>query len=281
MPELPEVHTVITDLKKHLEGSKIAKVTFVGSYQVYPSNNAFQKGVQGQKIKQIFRLAKNIIFKLENGNYIQIHLAMTGRTLIRSPNFKRDKHERVVFTLELKNGKSVELRFCDMRMFGKVRFINEKEFEELQTKYGPEPLDKNLTVERFHKIILSKKTNIKNLLMDQNKLAGMGNAYAIDALWIAKLHPETSTQTISKEQAENLLEACREILNEGIKNRGLTIDSFVDAFGNSGKQQDYFRVYRQENCKDCETEIEFIKLNGRGTFFCPNCQIKNNQNRLV
>ncbi len=274
MPELPEVQTITTDIQNLLKDAVIRKVNFVGTYQVYPTNQEFVKALENQKISKILRIAKNIIFELNNENYLLTHLAMTGKLLVRSPSYARDGWERVLYQIQLKNGKEIELRFCDTRMFGKVQLLNSAEFEALKLKYGPEPIDPKLTHQQFHRIVNSKKTNIKNLLLDQGTVAGLGNAYATDALWIAGIHPETPTQSITLQKAADLLEACREILHEGIKNRGLTIDSYVDAFGKPGQQQLFFRIYQQTTCKRCNIPAQFKKLNGRGTYFCENCQLK-------
>ena len=257
MPELPEVQTITTDIQDLLKDSTIRKVSFVGTYKVYPTNQEFAQALENKKITKIFRIAKNIVFELNSENHLLMHLAMTGKLLVRSTSYQRDNWERVIYTLELKNGKTIELRFCDTRMFGKVQLLNPAEFEALKLKYGPEPIDPKLTHQQFHRIVSSKKTNIKNLLLDQGTVAGLGNAYATDALWIAGIHPETSTQSITPQKAADLLAACREILHEGIKNRGLTIDSYVDAFGKPGQQQLFFRIYQQTTCKRWNIHAQF------------------------
>lgn len=273
MPEMPEVHTITEDLKKYAANAVIKNVVIRGEYQTVPDNTTFLDATKNQKIVRTLRIAKNIILELESGDFIQIHLAMTGKLLLREKGFKDDRWERVVFHLEKKQ-KAFELRFCDMRMFGKVVLLNEDELEMLQQKYGPEPLQENLTPKAFLRHLQSKNSNIKNVLLDQNIVAGMGNVYVTDALWIAEIHPETKTREFNLEMAAKLLEASRKILEEGIKNRGISMSDYVDLFGKKGKQQEHFRVYGKSICERCNTQVDFKKINGRGTYFCTNCQIK-------
>ena len=280
MPELPEVHTITTDIEGFVSNSLIEGVKIESGYRVSPSNDHLSSLGEDARLLGVERVAKNIILKTSEETFIQIHLAMTGRLLLRKVGRPKDKYQKLALKLS-KKGKSLELRFCDMRMFGKVVVLDKQGFLNLKEKYGPEPIDPLVTAEKFYEAIQKRNTKIKNALLDQSVIAGLGNVYAIDALWIAQIHPETKTKAIDEKQAESLLKASREILNEGIKNRGITIDSFVDAFGKPGNQQNFFRVYRQEECKRCGSNIEFKKLNGRGTYFCPICQPKDNQKRLL
>ncbi len=271
MPEFPEVYTIIQDLKKYLTGATITDVQTIAGYSIKGEVENPQKALEGLEILNVVQAGKQIVFELKSVDLV-FHLAMTGKLLIRSIGFKADPHTRIVFTL-LKNGKTLELRFIDVRMFGKAQLQDKNATKKLINSLGPSPLDENLSDKYFYTILRSKKTTIKNVLLDQNKLAGLGNVYATDALWIAKIHPTRLTQSITMEDATNLLAACREILAEGIKNRGLTISDYVDALGKPGNQQNFFRVYRQETCKRCSSNIQTITMNTRTTYFCPTCQI--------
>lgn len=168
-----------------------------------------------------------------------------------------------------------------MRMFGRVNLLNKDELTQFKEKFGPEPIDENLTEEVFLRQIQSKRTNIKKALLDQSIISGMGNIYAIDALWLAKIHPETKTSDLNPALAQKLLTSSREILQEGIKNRGVSMSDYVDLFGKSGNQQNYFRIYKQKNCPKCQSKVEFIQLNGRGTYYCPTCQPRRNNPDLL
>lgn len=272
MPEFPEVYTIVTDLQKHLTNLTITKVEEIAGYKIKLDEGIIdlEHLIVGKHIKEIAQHGKNIFFELDTV-FIVFHLAMTGKLLIRKPEYTGDRHVRAVFTLTKKDV-DVELRFCDVRMFGKVQILTKSTSKKMVNKLGPNPLSPNLSVENFYSIIKSKKTNIKNLLLDQEKIAGLGNVYASDALWIAKIHPLRQTASITKDEARVLLAACREILTEGIANRGLTISDYVDAFGKPGNQQNYFRIYRQEKCTHCGGNVTNIVVNTRTTYLCSTCQ---------
>jgi formamidopyrimidine-DNA glycosylase len=270
MPEYPEVFTIVKDLNKYLTHSVITQVQTIAGYKIKTEFENPHQLILLQKIQQVRQIGKHIIFALENYD-LAFHLAMTGRLLIRTPDFPADSHLRLVLTLE-KNTKELELRFTDVRMFGKVQLASKNTTQKLLNKLGPNVLDESLSAQYFHAILKSKKTNIKNVLLDQERVSGLGNVYATDALWIAKIHPTRQTQSITPEEAQNLLNACREILKEGIKNRGLTISDYVDAFGKPGKQQNYFRIYKRNVCTRCNTESQVMVINTRTTYFCPHCQ---------
>lgn len=273
MPELPEVHTIVTDLNKNISGYKISDILINSSYKTLPNNIVFKKVVAGKKVLEVKRIAKNIVIKISDGNYVLIHLAMTGRVLLRNPSDKPDGWTKVSLKIA-KDGDTKELRFTDTRMFGKVAVVGEKIIQGLLGKYGPEPLNDQLTPEKFHEIIKSKKTNIKNVLLDQHLVSGLGNIYATDALFISGIHPQTNTAKITQNMAKKLLDSAKLLLKEGITNRGATLPdkSYVDIFGKEGNQQKYFRVYMKEKCPQCNNQVSFIKLNGRGTYYCQNCQ---------
>jgi formamidopyrimidine-DNA glycosylase len=271
MPELPEVHTITQDLKKYVEGAQITRVEIKNNYKVLSPNASFLKDVENTKIIKISRIAKNILMELSSEKIVVIHLAMTGKLLLRSAGYTKDGWERVVFYLK-KSHKEFELRFCDMRMFGKVQVIDKKDLGDFTKKYGPELIDEQLTPEEFLKRLQSKKSNIKNVLLEQSIVSGLGNVYAIDALWMAQIHPQTNTKNLNIVRASQLLNACREILKEGIANRGISMSDYVDLLGKKGFQQNHFRIYRQDKCPRCKNEIDFVKLGGRGTYFCAVCQ---------
>lgn len=273
MPELPEVQTITADLKKYFENALIKDVKIASGYSTLPANKVFLNKAINSTIIRIFRVAKNIGFELDNGHFIVIHLAMTGRVLVKTPKDKAEQWEKVVFTLE-KNDKQVHIRFSDVRMFGKVTLLQKEDITLLLNKYGPEPIAETTTAEQFFTQIKSKKTNIKNALLDQSIIAGLGNIYATDALFLAKINPFTATTDITPKMAKTLLETSRAILLEGIEHRGSTLDDemYVDIFGKPGNHQKYFRIYGKDICPVCKSKTVFTKLNGRGTYYCPICQ---------
>lgn len=281
MPELPEVHTISSDLNKHILGYKITQVKVVGTYQTLPANSLFITKASNQTITNVKRVAKNIVITLENNMYIVFHLAMTGQILLKDTVEKMPSWTRVVIFLE-NEGQKRMLYFTDMRMFGKAMILRQEDLEKLKNKYGPEPLDK-ITPQQFLSALKKRKTNIKGALLDQSLVSGLGNIYATDALFLAKVHPETPTTKLTLTQADKLLKTSRVVLNEGIKNRGSTLSDkmYVDIFGKEGSHQHHFKIYGKTKCPLCDEDVEFKKVAGRGTYFCPRCQLKDDQTPLL
>jgi len=274
MPEFPEVYTISQDLKKNITGYTVKGIQISTNYKLPTTIKAKLKSLIGKKIVNTDNIAKNIVLELSENMYLVFHLAMTGRILLRELGSKPDNWVKVSLQLEKDNKKRL-LRFADMRQFGKVLVLNKKELDNLVNKYGLNPLDKDATPEKFLKVIRSKRTNIKNLLLDQKVIAGVGNIYATDALFLSKIHPKISTQNLDLESTTTLLNSIKEVLKEGIKNRGSTLPDkmYVDIFGKEGKQQNYFKIYLKQTCPNCNSKVEIIKINGRRTYFCPTCQI--------
>jgi len=273
MPELPEVHTILQDLNKHITGYEIKNIKISPDYKIPLEVKKRLKEIIGEKIIKAERIAKNISIKLSSNEYLVFHLAMSGRILLRAEKDIKDKWVKIVFEIS-KDDKIYYLKFSDMRQFGKVRVIKELEMNEFKEKYGLDVLNNKIDEKMFLKSLISKKTNIKNALMDQRIISGMGNIYATDALFLAKINPKTNTQNLDIDFAKTLLNTSREVLLEGIKNRGSTLPDkmYVDIFGNPGSQQDHFKIYGKTLCPICKSKVQFEKINGRGTYFCPTCQ---------
>lgn len=273
MPELPEVQTIVNDLKKYAVNAEITDVVIERTYNVIPGNDQLIANTKGHIITDVRRIAKNIVMEVSSGHSLVIHLAMTGRLLLRKPEHQPEPHERVRLILTKKEN-VFHLRFADMRKFGKVQLIHNNGLNVFTEKYGPEPVEPGLTPEKFLELLTSKKTVVKNVLLDQQIISGLGNVYATDALWMAGIHPETPTKNLNLNHAERLLSASREILNEGIKNRGISMSDYVDLFEKKGSQQNFFRIYRKEECPICKNKTTFKKIGGRGTYYCETCQPK-------
>lgn len=274
MPELPEVNTMVVDLNKHIKDFVIKGINIAPKYKTQPDNDSFVKRVKGRRIKNVVRMAKYAVFDLDSDDFLIFHPAMTGRILLRDHKSHDDSWVRLVLLIE-RDGTTKTIKYADMRMFGRVFVLNKNDLDAFFESYGPEPIDESVTAKDFLEIIKSKNTNIKNILLDQKKVSGLGNIYANDALFIAKIHPETRTGDFELDMARRLLDASKQILTEGIKNRGSTLPDkmFVDIFGNEGSHQNHFRIYMKDKCPDCDTKVSYIKLNSRGTYFCPSCQI--------
>lgn len=275
MPELPEVQTIVADLQKHVVGSKISRTIVAKNYnRALPDHQTLIQTTQSATIIVVHRVAKNIILELDSEKFVAIHLAMTGRVLYKDPQDKSDKWIKVLFELLTPNSETMHLRFCDVRMFGKVQIVDKPELKELKLKYGPEPIDPETDHFKFLNSVMGKRTNIKTALLDQTVVSGLGNIYATDSLFLSGIHPLTPTKNISIDKGKKLFESAKTILLEGIKNRGSTLEDkmYVDIFGKSGQQQNFFRIYNKSHCPTCKTKVEVIKINGRGSYFCPTCQ---------
>ncbi|HXK52676.1 bifunctional DNA-formamidopyrimidine glycosylase/DNA-(apurinic or apyrimidinic site) lyase [Candidatus Nomurabacteria bacterium] len=271
MPELPEVHTIVQGINKSLLGYKILEVRDIKKKYNLLSQEDIDSKVINATIVSAERLAKQIVLNLDNQHSLSFHLAMTGKLLLREPGHPQDKAERLVLNLIYQNG-ARELRFCDTRLFGKVKILHSQEIEKSKNNFGLDPTTKEFNSKNFYNVIKSKNTSIKNLLMDQRKIAGLGNIYATDALWLANINPTTHTSQITKEQASKLLDSVISVLNEGIAHRGISMRDYVDLYGEKGSHQNHFKVYQQSHCSRCQCEIQTVRINGRATYFCPLCQ---------
>ena len=273
MPELPEVHTISQDLKNNVVGFEIKKIHITNNYRIPQDQKKKLLKLKGKKIKDSHRIAKNIVLEISENEFLVFHLAMTGRILLRQNKDENDKWVKIVFEIS-KNNKTMYLKFCDMRQFGKVRIINKEELKLLKNKYGIDVLREEISPEDFLKLLKSKKSTIKNVLLDQKIISGLGNIYATDTLFLSEVNPKTLTQDLTLKQSDEILKNSRLILREGIKHRGSTLEDkmYVDIFGKSGNQQNYFKIYGKNSCPVCNSKTSFEKINGRGTYYCPTCQ---------
>ncbi len=281
MPELPEVETIRIGLEKYLVGHKIKDV-IIKTPKVFTGD---KNSLLGFKIIKIRRFGKVLSIDLSNSFSILIHVKLTGQPIYRGPNLINPpeisnkvigglpgKHTHVIFKLD-KNG---FLYYNDVRKFGWIKVVKTSDVEKTGFigKLGPEPFN-GLTFEIFKNILAKSKTNIKVLLMNQEKIAGIGNIYANDALWLSKINPKEVSNKISEEKVKELYDAILKVLKEGIKRGGASELNFVTPDGTEGNYQKHFLVYGQDKkiCPRCkEGKIVKIKLGGRGTYYCPNCQ---------
>lgn len=274
MPELPEVETIRRQLERAAAGKKIVAVDVLSSKRLNVSAAELKRGTTGAKIIDIERRAKLLMIKLENGNAIAIHLKMTGRVLIKNKNEAPAKHTFVIF--HLSDGK--QIMWEDYRRFGYLKLLSNDELERYVAaqKYGPEPLSTSFDVAAMSLCLQKKpRAKIKQLLMDQSCVAGIGNIYAAEALWFSRVRPDRPAGKLSKKEYSDLWKGVRKVLTESIKNRGTSADAYVDANGKEGTNVANLKVYDREG-EPCPRRdggvIKKIKLAGRGTYFCPKCQ---------
>jgi len=266
MPELPEVETIARILRPKLVGKTIVESDLRWARTLaFPSAKKFKRQIKGQVIKGISRRAKYINIQLQDYN-LMIHLRMSGDLLIKDGKIKPEKHDRLILALSSEG----QLVFNDTRKFGRVWLTNAP--EEILGKLGPEPLGDEFTAKWLHQNLHSRHRQLKPLLLDQTFLAGLGNIYTDEALHKAKLHPLQASDSVNARQAESLWNAIREILQEGIRTNGASIDWVY----RGGEYQNHFRVYDRagEPCPVCGTKIKKLIVGQRGTHICPKCQTR-------
>jgi len=265
MPELPEVETIKRELEKTILGKKIIGVHINNPKVIRePSADKFRKGLIGTSFKDVLRRAKVLILELSNGKSLVIHLKMTGQ-LVYPGNAEKS---RVSF--KLSDGKLLD--FNDQRLFAELRLLDDWHSLKFIQGLGPGPFD--ITLDKFKEMLAAKKTKIKPLLMDQQFISGIGNLYAAEALFRARIHPGRPAQSLSDKEKEMLFKEIKETLNEAIQHKGSSVDQYRQLSGEPGDYAKYHKVYGREGkpCPVCKTPIKRISLGGRGTYFCPKCQ---------
>ncbi len=269
MPELPEVETIKRFLQKNLIGKKILVIKIL----VHKQFHGMSEKAINTSIKQVERKGKVIYLELSNKQFLSFHLKMTGQILFRSinsPNANNlpNRHTRIF--IEFKDGAS--LFFNDLRMFGWVKLTDKPEVPK-----GPDVLNHEFTETYLKQITNSTNKLIKPFLLDQDKLAGIGNIYANDSLWEAHINPQRKCKTLKAVEIKNLYKAINKIITEAIKYKGSSAKDkmYVLPDGTRGGYQNRFRVYERSGlpCLRDKTIIRTIKIGGRGTFYCPKCQI--------
>lgn len=272
MPELPEVETVKETLKKLVIGKKIVNVTInYDNIIEYPIVDTFKKEIINETINDIKRRGKWLVFDLDK-YYLLSHLRMEGKYFFKQKSDEHLKHEHVIFHFSDKT----ELRYLDSRKFGKMHLIeknkayNQKPLNEL----GLEPWDEKLSIEYLKEKYKNKKLPIKTVILDQSIIVGIGNIYADEILFLSKINPLKKSFELNDEELSNIIKYTKEILDNAILNGGTTIRSYESSEGVHGRFQQNLLVHNRENdeCPNCYDKIVKIKVGGRGTYYCPNCQ---------
>ncbi len=282
MPELPEVETIRRQLEKVLVGKKIKKLEILN-----PKNIRIQASeIIGSQISQLRRQAKVLIIFLNNHQAIIFHFKMTGQLIYEEKNrrirgghptsdwYKKLPVKATKLIIEFDNGG--KLYFNDQRGFGWVENIPQDKIKERLENFSPiDPLSPQFTWKYLAKICSSTRRPIKLTIMNQKQLGGVGNIYANDALWLAKIHPLQPSNSLTKEEIKRLHQALIEVINEGLKYNGASINTYIDIEGEKGSYQQHFKVYSRAGQKCLRNDggvIEVIRVGGRRTFYCPVCQ---------
>lgn len=266
MPELPEVETVRKKLLHYLKGKKIKDVKVIYPNIIINNLNEFKK-VINQTIKDIKRRGKWLIFDLDD-YYLLSHLRMEGKYYIKALDEELTKHNHVVFNID----NEFNLVYDDTRKFGRMNLISKDKLEET-INVGVEPLSSNLTVDYLKDKFKNIKLPIKTALLDQHIIAGIGNIYANEILFLSLINPTIPANTLNDKELERIIKNTKIVLDKAIKNNGTTIKSY-EALGNHGGFQEMLCVHgkKDQECVNCHTKIEKIVVNGRGTYYCPKCQ---------
>ena len=272
MPELPEVETIRADLESRIVGRTFAAVELLwpGCVAV-PEPEALQAELPGRRVERAGRRGKYLVFDLDGGAALTVHLRMTGRLRWIGANAPRGPHLRAVLSLD--GGDA--LHFEDQRKFGRLYFTrDEAELAQVLSKLGPEPLEAAFTRDALQEIVRGRRAQLKPLLLDQRFIAGLGNIYVDEALFRAQLHPLRRTSTLSEEDVTRLHEGIVAALRQGIVNRCTTLSDYRDAWGTAGRNKERLLVFRRQGkpCTRCGTPIEKTWVAQRGTHFCPVCQ---------
>jgi len=275
MPELPEVETVVKGLRPLITDKIVTAVEIREENMIgFPEADieTFTDSLIGSKIEAINRRGKYIIIELSTNKKMVIHLRMTGKLLVKEVEEFRDKHTHVIFSLN--DGQ--EIRFNNIRKFGRVYLIDKNHPEQAGglADLGPEPLSDELEIEDFKKLFENRRALMKSLLLNQHFVAGIGNIYADEILFRSAVRPDRTADTLTEAEKEAIYHNMREILKKGIIYGGTSFSDYVNAFGEKGSFQEELRVHQREGekCFKCGTVIEKIKISGRSTYFCPQCQ---------
>lgn len=271
MPELPEVETIVRGLSKILIGLEIASARLLCPKICRDADPSSINRITGKKIIAIRRRGKMICLDCEGDLTLLIHLGMTGQLFCAFPDQPMDKHTH--FLLSFENFRQ-ELRFRDVRKFGFLSclFSNQAFGQNRLVRLGPEPLE--IEYRDFVFLFKGRKARLKSLLLDQSFIAGIGNIYADEILFQAQLHPLQSSRSLGKAELKRLWRAVRNVLRHAIEHKGSSIRDYRDSKSQKGRFQDYHLVYGKESspCSVCGQKIVRIRINGRSSFYCPNCQ---------
>jgi len=301
MPELPEVETVARDLQRWVAGAQIvdADVRWDRTIRHPLPPGRFVAEVRGTVIERVGRRAKSVLLHLADGRVITVALRMTGALVVARPGTPDDRYARVVFRLA--DGR--ELRYRDVRKFGRIglfeggslrvrraprratsgtrgrrRAVRETRppyrVGDVFAKHGPEPLGPSFSAQRLADRLGGRSARLKTLLLDQSFIAGVGNIYADEALWHARLNPLRAADTLSVEEVRRLHRSIRKVLRQGITNRGASFSDYVGADGEPGENAEQLAVYRRTGapCLRCGRPIQRLVIGQRSSHFCPHCQ---------
>lgn len=272
MPELPEVETIVRQLAATLPGHRVREVVVHQADLLRPSEEAFQTRIPGLEVRSVSRRGKNILVAFSRPPLLLVNLGMTGRLLHQTAaaNTSPPTHPGLTLSLEPEGA----LVYADMRRFGLLRLFSPEEWKVESARLGPEPLGRSLTSSRFHQALQASGSPIRSWLLNQEKIAGIGNIYAAEALFRAGIHPRRPASSLGAQESGDLLRGLRSVLRQAIEAQGTTLRDYRTARGEEGNFRHRLRVYGREGhpCHRCKTPVVRIVFGNRSAFFCPCCQ---------
>jgi len=279
LPELPEVETIASGLVPLVCGRRIQEVRLISSHMIIGDELFFRQRLKSRIIRNVRRRAKLLIMDMDDPVHLVFHLKMTGKVWVPGERADPNKHTHMI--LALKGGQ--DIFFEDQRKFGYVAAMTPEELGcwSFYAGLGPEPLQ--LEVEDFVNIFRHRKARIKSLLLDQRVIAGIGNIYADEALYLAGIHPCAAPSEIPPDKLAGLHHCLREVLLAAIKAGGSSFRNYRNALGSAGNFQESFLVYgkKDHSCQKCGSVIETVKVSGRTSCFCPHCQAGANRAQMI
>jgi formamidopyrimidine-DNA glycosylase len=279
MPELPEVETIARKLRRSITGKRIAEIRLSGKSLRRPVPAGLISTLQDRTIRIIHRRGKYLILEMEPRAFWLIHLGMSGRLLYASRPVVPQRHTHAA----IRFAEGGELQFVDPRRFGLMDVYEVSGIDgvpEMQ-RLGRDPLDSVLNGGWLWPELAKSGRDLKAFLLDQHKIAGLGNIYVCEALFRARLHPARRCRTVGRKEAGALAKAICEILQKAVDHRGTSFSDFIDSDGELGSHQDFLRVFQREGekCRRCRATIERIRQANRSTFYCPRCQKSMSEER--
>jgi len=271
MPEIAEVETVRNTLKQRILNKKIKDVKIIYSKMIESNLNDFKNILIGNSFKDINRIGKWLIFDLGE-HYLLSHLRMEGKYFLKTSKEQIEKHEHIIFTFD----DDTDLRYHDTRKFGRMNLIKKEDLYNTEAikKQGYEPFDEKLTSDYLLEKFKGKKLPMKTLLLDQTIISGLGNIYADEVLFAAKINPLKTGSEVTKEECERIINSSKVIIKEAIEMGGTTIKSYTSSLGVTGRFQQKLKAHKKEGepCSICGKPIKRIKVGGRSTYYCESCQ---------
>lgn len=274
MPELPEAETITREVSGDLLGRRVTavRVTHDDILMNRADEAAFAREVVDRRITDVERRAKYPLLWLDDDVVLQVQLRMTGRLLVRAERPDPERYAHLAVEMDLNDGRT--LYYDDTRRLGGFKLLERDAWEREEARLGPEPVDPEFGPEILAGIVEGRRAAVKNLLMDQRRVSGVGNIYASEALFRARVDPRRAAGDLSPEETERLARTLRAVLEAAIRHFGTSFRDYVGADGRPGDFQHHVRVYGREGepCPECGTPVRRISQSGRSSFFCPSCQ---------